>query len=270
MNKNVVKQALRAGETIVGTVLELSLDPETAVLLSAAGLEFFFLDMEHGPVDYHQIQALCRAGRTAGVVPLVRVTENESHLITRALDVGAMGIIVPRIHSVLEAQAAITSIKYPPIGNRGYGVRSVVHDFHAGSPADEMEAGNNETLVVLQIESKEGLDAVEEIAALPHVDALFIGPYDLTISMGIGEQFHHQDFWSAVDRVVTACRHNRIAAGIIFSDMGLLKEACRRGVRVVFHPSDVAVLLEGFKLGVAELRKYIENCETSLTTAEMQ
>lgn len=256
MQTNTAKRALQAGKTIIGTSLEISLDPEMAPLLRAAGLDFFYLDTEHGPVDYHQIQALCRTGRTFGLVPLVRVTQNEPYLITRALDVGAMGVIVPRVHSPEEARVAIDCIKYPPDGHRGYGMRGIIHDFRPTNPIDEMESSNRETLAVLQIESKEGLCAVEAIAATPHLDALFIGPYDLTISMGIAEDFHHSDFWAAVDRVVAACMANRVAAGMYFSDMDLLKEACRRGVRFVLYSNDVNVLLEGFRRGSAELRVF--------------
>src|SRR5215831_7268709 len=166
----MVKEALRAGGCVLGTSLEIAFDPEMAVLLRAAKLDFFFLDMEHGPVDYHQIQALCRAGRASGLVPLVRVTQNKSHLIKRALDAGAMGIIVPRVHAPAKAQAALNSMKYPPEGNRGFGMRHIIHDFQSLDPVTEMASVNRETLAVLQIESREGLCAVEEIAAASHLD----------------------------------------------------------------------------------------------------
>lgn len=269
MKKNNAKQALRSGETIFGAGLELSLNPETAVLLHAAGLDFFYIDTEHCPADYHEIEALCRAGRTAGIVPLVRVTQSEPHLITRALDVGAMGVIVPRVQSAQEARAAIQCVKFPPDGIRGYGIRSVIHDFDFVSPLHEIESANMETMAVLQIESIEGLNAVEEIASTPNLDALFIGPFDLSISMGIAGQFQHPDFWQAVDRVVAACRLNGVAAGIYFPTVDLLAEARRRGIRFVLYQSDVTVLLEGFKRAIIELRQTTTGTVNS-TTVEVR
>lgn len=254
MQKNDVKQRLKEGKCVYGTSLEIALDPEMALLLKAAGLDCFFVDTEHCPADYHEIQALCRTARGAGLIPLVRVTQNEAALITRAMDVGAMGIIVPRVHSAEEAGAAIRSMKYIPEGIRGFGMRSVVHDFHFTNAPDEMASANRETLAILQLESRQALDSVEKIAATPDLDVLFIGPYDLTISMGIAEQFQSGAFWSAVDRVVAACNRSGVAAGIQSPDAALLREARRRGVRFVLYASDVSVLLEGFQHGIAELK----------------
>jgi 2-keto-3-deoxy-L-rhamnonate aldolase RhmA len=168
---------------------------------------------------------------------------------------GAMGIIVPRVHSREEACRAVQASKYLPEGQRGFGMRSVIHDFRFTNPTDEMASANRETLVVLQIESRGGLDNVEEIAAVPHVDALFIGPYDLTISLGIAERFESEEFWSAVQRVVAACDKAGIAAGIQSPRVDLLHEAMRRGVRLVLYSSDVAVLLAGFRAGLEEVRR---------------
>jgi 2-dehydro-3-deoxyglucarate aldolase/4-hydroxy-2-oxoheptanedioate aldolase len=254
MQINNVKSKLKAGEVVYGTSLEISLDPETPLLLASAGLDFFFVDTEHCPADYHEIQALCRTARGAGLIPLVRVTQNEPYLITRALDVGAMGIIIPRVHSREEACRAVQAAKYLPEGQRGFGMRSVIHDFRFTNPTDEMASANRETLLVLQIESREGLAHVEEIAAVPQVDALFIGPYDLTISMGIAERFESEGFWNAVQRVVTACDKAGIAAGIQSPRVDLLHEAMRRGVRFVLYSSDVAVLLAGFRAGLEEVK----------------
>jgi 2-keto-3-deoxy-L-rhamnonate aldolase RhmA len=165
-----------------------------------------------------------------------------------------MGIVVPRVHSAELARAAVDMMKYPPRGNRGFGMRSVITDYKWTNAVDEMASADNETLVALQIESREGLSSVEEIAATPNLDVLFIGPYDLTISMGIAEQFQNPAFWDAVDRVVAACNANGIAAGLQTGDMALLKEARRRGVRFLLYSNDVTVLFEGYRNAVSELR----------------
>ena len=254
MQPNPVKASLKAGLPVFGTSLTDCLDPEFAVLLRAAGLDFFFVDTEHSPAGYSEIQALCRSARSAGIVAMVRVPQNESYLITRALDVGAMGIVVPRVHSPQEAQSAVDFMKFAPAGRRGFGLRSIITDFEWTNAPAEMVSANNETLTVLQIESKEGLASVEEIASVPQVDALMIGPYDLSISLGIAEEFQNPAFWQAVERVIKACDEAQIAAGIQFGDMSLLQETQRRGGRFLLYSNDVSVLHDGYKRAMSVLK----------------
>jgi len=254
MQRNTVKERLRNGQCVFGTSLEDCLEPETPVILAKAGVDFFFIDTEHSPATYPQIQALCRTGRTSGIIPLVRVTENHPPLISRALDVGAMGIIIPRLHSAKEAQAALETIKFPPIGRRGFGLRTIVTDLETRPAKEEVEAANRETMVVLMIETREALESVEEIAAIPEVDALFIGPYDLTLSLGILQEFDNPIFWSAVDRVLAAAKRSGIAAGLQSRDMPMLLEIRKRGGRFLMYSSDVAVLFEGYRAAIGQLK----------------
>jgi 2-keto-3-deoxy-L-rhamnonate aldolase RhmA len=185
---------------------------------------------------------------------MVRVTENVPYLITRTLDIGAMGLVIPRVHSPEQARMAAEMMKYPPQGRRGFGMRSTITDYTWTNAAEEMASANRETMVVLQIESQEGLSSVEQIAQTPGVDVLFIGPYDLSISMGIAEQFENPAFWQAVDRVIAACEREGIAAGIQTGDMGILREARRRGVRFLLYSNDVTVMFEGYRDAVTRLR----------------
>ena len=133
-------------------------------------------------------------------------------------------------------------------------MRSIMTDYRWTNAPDEMASANQETMVVLQIESAAGLESVEQIASIPEVDALMIGPYDLSISMGIAEQFDNPLFWKAVDRVIDACEHSGIAAGIQFGSMSLLQETQRRGARFLLYSNDVSVLLDGYKQAMSTLR----------------
>jgi 2-keto-3-deoxy-L-rhamnonate aldolase RhmA len=254
MHANRAKEALKRGEFVYGTSLEYCLDPEMPVLLAKAGLDLFFVDTEHTAADYHDIRALCRSARDFGITPMVRVTQNEAPLITRALDCGAMGIVVPRIHSPEEARSAVSYMKYPPAGRRGFGMHSIMTDFEWRNPVEMMAEVDRQTLVALQVESCDGLDSVEATAAVPGVDVLFIGPYDLTISMGIAEQFEGPEFWGAVERVVSACVANGIAAGIQTGDMKLLLEARRRGVRFLLYGSDYSVMFQAYRRSLEQMK----------------
>ena len=259
MQPNTVKQKLKAGECVYGTSLEDCLDPEVAVLLAAAGLDFFFVDTEHCTASPAQIQALCRSGRGAGIIPLARVTQNQPELISRALDVGAMGIIVPRVHTAQQARAALDVMKFPPLGHRGYGLRGIVNDFQALSGKEGVESANRETLAILMIESKEGLENVEEIARTPQLDVLFVGPYDLTLSLGIIEEFENPIFVQALERVIAAASAAGVAVGLQTPYMELLTKVRSMGVRFLIYGSDTAVLFGGYKEAMARLKSTQSN-----------
>ena len=254
MQKNSVKEKLRAGKTVYGTSLEDCLGSEMPLILAKAGLDFFFVDTEHSPADYSQLQAMCRTAHYSGITPLLRVTQNRPELITLALDNGAMGVIVPRVADVAGAREALDMMKFPPEGHRGFGLRTINTDVMQGPAAEEIAASNRETLAVLMIETTTALDQVEEIAKLPGLDVLFIGPYDLSLALGIIEQFDNPIFLKAVDRVVAACKAAGIAAGLQTGSMDLLLEARRRGVRFLIYNSEVGVLLSGYKQAMKDLK----------------
>jgi 2-keto-3-deoxy-L-rhamnonate aldolase RhmA len=254
LQKNTIKERLKSGGVVYGTSLGGCLEPEISIVLAAAGADFFFIDTEHSTTTYAQVQGLCRTARGAGVIPLVRVTQNESSLISRALDVGAMGIIVPRVHSAAEARAAMDALKFPPLGHRGYGLGTIVTDLKGNSAQEEVTSANRETMAIMMIESQEGLRGVEEIAAVPEVDALFVGPYDLSLSLGILGQFDNPVFWKALEKVINAGTKTGVAVGLQSNDMALLARTREMGARFIIYSSDYSVLLSGYKEGISQLK----------------
>ncbi|HYM12930.1 MAG TPA: aldolase/citrate lyase family protein [Bryobacterales bacterium] len=253
MQTNTIKHKLKAGGCALGTCITDHTSPEIVTICKAAGLDFFFIDTEHSVPSCRDIQTLVRVGRGAGVIPLTRVTQAEYFLIARLLDVGAMGIIAPRIGSVEQARAVVDAMKFTPEGSRGYGLRGIINDYQYAGARAEMDSANRETMVVLQVESQECLDAVFDIAATPGADALMIGPFDLSISMGIPGQFDDPAFWKAIDRVVAACDKAGIAPGIHMGSSKALKKAAERGMRFLVCGSDASVLLSGYRSVVQEM-----------------
>jgi 2-dehydro-3-deoxyglucarate aldolase/4-hydroxy-2-oxoheptanedioate aldolase len=253
MESNTIKHKLKSGGTVLGTAVTDHVSPEIVTIFKAAGLEFFFVDTEHSVPSYRDVQNLVRAGRSANVIPLVRVTQAEYFLIARLLDVGAMGIVAPRINSVAEGKSVVDAMKFTPDGSRGYGLRGIINDYQYAGARAEMDSANRETLVVLQVESKECLDNIFEIAAIPGVDALMIGPFDLSVSLGIPGQFDDPIFWKAIDRVVEAGNRAGIAPGVHMASAGPLKKAAERGMRFLVCGSDSNVMLAGFRGIVQEL-----------------
>jgi 4-hydroxy-2-oxoheptanedioate aldolase len=181
MRQNPVKAALRAGKPQVGTWLSLG-DVLATRLMARVGFAWLTVDLEHSPIDWSQAAILFGAIADAGGVPLARVPRGDHDHIKRVLDAGAWGIVVPMVDTVEEAQAAIAAAKYPPAGNRSVG--GSLHAMNFGATAGEYyRQANDEILVVLQTESPRGLENAEAIYSLKGVDAIFVGPNDLTAQM---------------------------------------------------------------------------------------
>ncbi|MDA0834575.1 MAG: aldolase/citrate lyase family protein [Planctomycetota bacterium] len=181
MRKNPVKAALKAGLPQVGTWLSLGNLFATRVM-SRMGFAWLTVDLEHSPIDWSEAGALFGAIADAGGIPLARVPRGDHDHIKRVLDAGAFGIIVPMVNTVEEAKIAIAAAKYPPAGNRsvGGGLHSMNFDATAG---EYFKHANDEILVILQTESPEGVENAEAIYSLPGVDAIFVGPNDLSAQM---------------------------------------------------------------------------------------
>ncbi len=181
MKKNPVKAALKAGKPQVGTWMSLG-SVFAARVMARVGFPWLTIDLEHSPIGWTDAGLLFGAIADAGCVPLARVPRGDHDHIKRVLDAGAHGIVVPMVNTVEEARAAIAAAKYPPVGNRSIGGALHALNFDA-TAADYFKHANDEILVVLQTESPEGVDNAEAIYSLPGVDAIFVGPNDLTFQM---------------------------------------------------------------------------------------
>ncbi|QDU37141.1 5-keto-4-deoxy-D-glucarate aldolase [Maioricimonas rarisocia] len=181
MRTNPVKSALKEGKPQVGTWLSLGSLSATR-MMARTGFPWLTVDLEHSPIDWSEAAALFGAIADAGCIALARVPRGDHDHIKRVLDAGAHGIVVPMVNTVEEAKIAIAAAKYPPTGNRSLG--GALHALNFGASAGEYyKRANDEILVVLQTESPEGVDNAEEIYSLPGVDAIFVGPNDLTAQM---------------------------------------------------------------------------------------
>lgn len=247
MHHNRAKAILKEGGTILGTAVTDYVATEVVPTIKAAGLDFFFLDTEHSAASYRDLQNLVRAAKAMDITAIVRVTQTEGHLISRALDCGAMGIVAPRVHSVAQAQKVVANMKFPPVGMRGYGLRSIIHDYDFAGAETEMQSSNDETMVILQMESKECVDAIYDITAIPEVDATMVGPFDLSVSLGIPGDFENPIFWDAFDRMVDACNKNGVAPGVHMGNTSMLRRAQEHGARYLVIGSDLSMMLRGWK-----------------------
>ena len=244
MRTNSVKQALAQGRVQIGTAFGQLRSPEIARLLAAAGFEWAFIDTEHGGFDLETVQDICRVGTLAGLAPIVRVADLQYPLVARALDCGAQGIIFPRIEDAAALERAVGWTKFPPAGVRGYGLTQVHVGYEALPFEQIIDHFNANTLVVLQIESQRGLDAREEILSVPGIDAVMIGPADLSISLGVPGQFEHPRMIEAMEAIRDTCLAKGVAPGTQTRSLALGRFWKARGMRFLGCSSETTMLFE--------------------------
>jgi 2-keto-3-deoxy-L-rhamnonate aldolase RhmA len=244
MRANLVKQNLRAGKLQLGAGFGQFRSPEIPKMLAAAGFHWAFLDTEHGGFDLETIQDICRVSVMAGLCPIVRVAELQYSLVARALDCGAQGVIFPRVESTELLERAVSWTKFPPRGVRGYGLTAVQVDYEPLSFNQIIEHLNANTMVVLQIETRRALEAREELLAVPGIDAVLIGPADLSISLGVPGEFQHPKMVEAMEAVRDSCLKRGIAPGTQTRSPALAKFWKERGMLFLGCSNDSAMLYE--------------------------
>ena len=254
MRENKVKRTLGLGGVSVGTwVFEFS-TMGIGRIAAEAGAEFVIFDMEHTGWSVETVRGLIATTRSVDVAPIVRVPATEYHFIARVLDVGAMGVVVPMVESGEQARAIVRYAKYPPLGRRGAAF-GVAHDDYAdGDVSEKTQSANEEGMLVALIETGEGVENVEEIAAVDGIDVLGVGHFDLTNSLGIPAQFDHPQFLSAIDRVSEVCHRHGKSAGFMVSSVEEAASMLEKGYRFLAYSGDIWLFKQVLSEGIAGVR----------------
>ena len=257
MRDNRVKKTLAAGGVSVGTMNIEFATTGIGRLMAEAGAEFGVFDMEHSGWSMETIRQVIATSRCADLVPFVRPPTTQYHLISRALDVGAMGLVIPLVNSAEQARFAVECAMYPPRGKRGCAF-AVAHDDYAGGDLTAKMRHTNENLcIIAQIETEEGLNNVEAIAATPGIDALWIGQFDLTTSLGIPGNFDHPKFQDATKRIVAACHKHNIAATLAVMDPEQLAAGPENGFRLLVYAADLWIYQQALRRCFRTIREKI-------------
>lgn len=212
-NLSSFKQRLASGELLLGCNVRHSRTPEIGAILKDAGYSWLMLDNEHSPMTPHLGYDIALGALRAGLVPLARVRRNDEAEIASWLTNGALGVVVPHVNSAEEARRASLSAKYPPEGILS--VPGTIPQFGYGIPlAESSKRFNDESVTVLMIESQAAVDAVEEIAATPYVDVLFVGSSDLVFDLGLPGGYDHPRYIAALEHIAAAARRHGKAFGV--------------------------------------------------------
>ena len=208
--KSDFRKRLLDGDVLVGSLITIA-SAEVAEIMAAVGFDWLFIDTEHSPFDAHGAQKIMQAAGP-GCPCVVRVPANDDVWIKKALDCGANGIIAPQINSAAEAEAVVRMCKYPPDGTRGVGIGRA-HQYGLGFNA-YMEQANKEIAVILQAETALALKNISDIVQVPGIDAIFVGPYDLSASLGKMGQMTDPEVQQAIETITQACQTAKVRLGI--------------------------------------------------------
>lgn len=232
----------RLGHPLRGTFLSLG-SPLAARMAAQLGFDWVLIDLEHGACTEGDLPGLLLAIEGTACAPIVRVVSNNQDRVKRALDMGAVGVMIPYVSTPQEAAAAVAYTRYPPAGCRGVASSTIATEFGLRTEAYHREAPA-ETLTIVQIETREGVENIEEIAAVDGVDVVFVGPLDLSFNLGCPKQFEHPDLQQALDRVLAACSRQGKACGIL-STVDQAQEYLRRGFTFIAVGSDAGAIHHG-------------------------
>lgn len=255
MKPNRCKQRMAEGAVPVGHMIGEFGTRGIAQILDTTDVDFVVIDTEHAPFTPAQLADLVAWFKVSTIAPFVRIPQVDYHFIARTLDLGALGIMVPNVKTPAQAKAIVNAAKYAPLGDRGVILGNAQTDYKAVTPADFLQYANENTTIICQIESVEGLENLEAIATTPGVDVLWVGHFDLTNSMGIPGQFDDQRFHDALKRVVEVAHKHGLGAGIQPGNLAQAQTWMAQGFNVISYGIDFAVYAAAMKGAVAEVRK---------------
>jgi 4-hydroxy-2-oxoheptanedioate aldolase len=250
MRINRVKKLWREGKTAVGGFLSVP-SSFSAEVMAHTGLDWLCVDMQHGCIDYSDAVPMLAAISTTAVTPFVRVPWNEPSMIMKVLDAGAYGVIVPMVSNRAEAERAVAACRYPPTGIRSNGPNRAL--FYGG--ADYQKNADREIACVVMIETAEGIEKMDEIISTPGLDAVYIGPTDLALALGLPPVMDNDDpkHVATVNRVLETCRKHKVVAAMHTMSAKYSQRYIDQGFQMVMLTSDRIALSNYLKAEVAKL-----------------
>lgn len=242
MRENRVRKILSEGGVALGMAQNGLPTVEVAKMVAASGLDWLFLDTEHSPFDSRTLHDILQVCLLTPVTPVVRVPDFQYDLVARTLDSGAEGIMFPRTESADALAKAVSWAKFPSEGVRGFGLGAPQVGYESASLDAIRNHQNSQNLVIAQIESVKGLEALDEIVAVEGLDALLLGPADMSISLGVPGDWESPKLWDAIDRVIAACNGAGKWPAIHVRAVDFATKAIDRGMKLVSAGADSAVL----------------------------
>jgi 2-keto-3-deoxy-L-rhamnonate aldolase RhmA len=253
--RKTMRELLGQREVKIGTYVSEFLTPSIGYIIKAAGYDFVTFDMEHSGFEFEAMRSALRYAEAAGLATAIRPPSKQYADIARALDIGVDALMVQSVATAQEVQEIVTFMKYPPKGKRGVTVEHYNDRFLPGPTAAKLAAANEATVLIALIETREGIENVEAIAGVEGVDCLYIGHVDLSVDIGLPDEYDHPRMIEAVTRIAKACRlHGKSFAWSVGS-IGTLEEMRRLGADVIAYGGDASLLRDALAAGASDIRR---------------
>jgi len=230
MDINYVKKRFLHGESTLGVITNIGCT-QLVEIIGLTDFDYVLFDMEHGPISEETLQNLVRTAKFVGLVPLVRVRENNPKMILQALDLGACGVMVPQVETGQDVRAVIDAVKYTPLGKRGLSTFTPAGRWGTIPLPQHIEHSNENTIIIAQIETTKGVENVQSIANVNGLDVIIVGPADLSQSLSIPGEFRHPLLQEAIDEVIQVACRSQVTAGALVRNVEQVKEFYGKGVR---------------------------------------
>jgi len=262
--QNRVKRALRDGKIVFGPMVSEVRTPGIAVLFARAGFDLFFIDMEHSCFTTETMADMILASRASGICPIVRVTSRSSHdHMSRPLDSGAQGLLIPQIESRDEVENIMKWCRYYPAGNRGLALGRMHTFFESGNTPQTMSDLNEELLLCVQIESRKAIENLPDILSVPGVDVALVGPGDLSQSLGDPGNTDNPEHVRACRSVIEMAKQHGVVPGIYVGSLENARRWMEEGMRLIGFSSDIRLILEISRQYARKLREISEEIVSS-------
>jgi 2-dehydro-3-deoxyglucarate aldolase len=247
---NLFRKQLISGKPLWGTLVSLPV-PEITEILTDAGYDWLFIDMEHSPLEVKDVQHILQAGGDS-IAGIIRIPSNDQVWIKKALDIGPAGIMVPLVNSAEDARRAVSWSKYPPQGKRSVGVGRV-HRYGA-ELQQIIDTVNEYTAVIVQVEHIQAVENIQDIVSVEGVDAVLIGPYDLSASMGIPGKVSDPQVKAAIEKVRQACQKKGMPLGIFTASIEFARNCAHNGFTLIAVSTDTLMLVDASRKMLQELK----------------
>lgn len=241
----MLKDRIEAGEVVLGTMISEFGCSNLVRIMQAGGYEFAIIDCEHGPFDYTQLSEMIALGNSIQFPVLVRAPGIDRGFITKVLDMGAEGFLIPMVNTPEDAERLVEYAKYAPVGKRGISTTRAHTNYHPPRLKDYMETANHRTILLVQIETKEAVSNVEDIAMVQGIDALIVGPSDLSSDLGVAGDLNNPVLRKCIEKVAEAAAARGKHCGTVASNLSYLQMCRETGMNIFSMGSELGMLLKG-------------------------
>lgn len=250
-----IKERLTAGEAVTGTMISYVDTPDIVKVLQVIGFDYFMIDYEHGYMSFDRISAMFAQARAYGFPGLIRLPDARRELVLKVMEMGAAGIMLPNTETAGQAKALVEHAKYAPLGNRGISQLRCHNGYEKIDLKSYSEQVNRDTILMCQIESPTGVANLDEILAVEGVDALLVGPNDLSQSIGVYGQYDHPLFVEAIDKIIAAAKRHGKYSGIHLMDANALLAYMDKGMSLNLFSTELNMMINAGKSGLNMIKK---------------